>query len=77
MAKKRTISIKDIDPQSVPADQESFMLFLPAGQAGVKETGRTAETTEITGEGTQKDRGIEFDYPKPKPSVISRAQTQE
>ena len=67
MAKKRTISIEDINPQSVPKDMESFILFLPAGQAGVKETGRTAEKTVITGEGTQTDRGIEFDYRSQSP----------
>jgi hypothetical protein len=64
MAKNRTISIDDINPQSVPEDMESFILFLPVGQAGATETGRTAGTTTIVGNGTQKDRGIEFDYPK-------------
>jgi hypothetical protein len=64
MAKNRTISIDDINPQSAPEDMESFILFLPVGQSGATETGRTAETTTIVGDRTQKDRGIEFDYPK-------------
>ena len=45
--KNRTITIDDINPHSVPEDMESFILFLPVGQAGATETGRTAGTTTI------------------------------
>jgi hypothetical protein len=64
MAKNRTITIDDINPESVPENMESFIIMLPVGQSGATETGRTAQTTTIQGDRTQKDRGIEFDYPK-------------
>jgi hypothetical protein len=64
MAAKRTISIDDINPAAVPADTESFIVLLPVGRGNVTETGKTAEETTIKGDRTQKDRGIEFDYPK-------------
>jgi hypothetical protein len=64
VSKKTGISIDDIDPQEVPDDHQSFMLLLPVGETEPTETGRTAEETTIKGNGVQKDRGIEFDYPK-------------
>jgi hypothetical protein len=64
MAEKPTISFDDIDHQAVPEDQESFVILLPVAAAGATETGRTAGVTTIQGDRTQKDRGLEFDYPK-------------
>lgn len=77
MEKKRTISVNDIDLESLPEDQESVILLLPAGQAGLKECNRTAGPTEITGGGTQKDRGIEFDFARSPSPVVTRAQAEE
>lgn len=80
MAKRPTISIDDINPQAVPDDEESIVLLLPVGGTNFTETGRTAEKTTIKGDRTQKDRGLEFDYPKPKPKPkpkpAPRARTQ-
>lgn len=72
MAEKR-ISIGDITPDPVAeAEEESFMLMLPVGATGLKECNRTAGPTTITGNGTQKDRGIEFDY-----AIVTRTQTMD
>jgi hypothetical protein len=76
MAKKPTISIENIDPQAVPDDEESIMLVLPLALAKAKDTYRTAGETIIKGDGTQKDRGIELDYPKPKLATRARTQTK-
>jgi hypothetical protein len=69
MAKKTSITIGDVTAKAVHKHhQHAFMLLLPVGGRGggindVVETGKTAEETTIKGNGTQKDRGIEFDYP--------------
>ena len=70
MAETR-ISISDITPDPVAeAEEQSLMLLLPVGATGLKECNRTAGPTTITGTGTQKDRGIEFDY-----SIATSTQT--
>jgi hypothetical protein len=62
MAEKRTVSFGDINPEPVPVEEESFMLLMPSGGTSLKECNRTAEPTLITNGGTQRDRGIEFDF---------------
>jgi hypothetical protein len=63
MAKKTSITIGDVTAKAAHKHQHSFMVLLPVGGTNVVETGKTAEETTIKGNGTQKDRGIEFDYP--------------
>jgi hypothetical protein len=67
------ISIGDITPDPVAeVEERSFMLMLPVGATGLKECNRTAGPTTIIGTGTQKDRGIEFDY-----AVVALTQTTD
>jgi len=70
MAKKSKITLGDLRGRPVAVEPGSIILLPVGGSA--KETGRTAQPTVIKGDRTQKDRGLEFDYPKPKASARKR-----
>ena len=72
MAKKASITIGDLTGRVVSVEEGSIIL-MPVGGSNAKETNRTAQPTVIKGDRTQKDRGLEFDYPKPKPSPRTRS----
>ena len=65
MPRKTTIKIGDLSVRARPAQEDSIIL-LAVGELSAKMTYRTAGPTVIKGGKTQRDRGMEFDYPKPK-----------
>ena len=65
MATKSKIKIGDLSSGAILIREGSIVL-MPVGGVNATETNKTAEPTTITGAKVQKDRGIEFDYPKPK-----------
>lgn len=68
MAKPK-IRIGDLARTGVPAQEGSIILVAASGMGG-KMTYRTAPPTVITNGGTQRDRGIEIDYPpRPRPKT--------
>ena len=71
MASKTKITIGDLTGRVVPVE-EGALVLLPVGGSNAKETRRTAQPTVITGDVVQKDRGIEFDYPKPSAQKTSK-----
>jgi len=60
---KTKITIGNLTGRAIPI-QEGSIILLPVGRSNAKETNKTAQPTTITGDTVQKDRGIEFDYPK-------------
>lgn len=75
MAKSK-ITIGTLSGRAVPVEEGSIIL-LAVGGSNAKETNRTAQPTVIKGDRTQKDRGIEFDYPKPKPKAVARKRSKK
>jgi len=77
MATKSKLKIGDLSSGAILIREGSIVL-MPVGGVSATETNKTAEPTTITGDKVQKDRGIEFDYPKPKtPKAAARKSSKK